>query len=197
MSRTTIIVLVALGAALAGFAFSSTADRLRDDADEPTETSVAAGPQEAELEWRETYGPPGEQVVFRVESLEVTRTGWAARLGLENETSIAYPVGHPRATLERSFGLMLFSRGEVEDLERRNAERTLPAVRAATSYEPELPAILEPGASWEGTISAHGSLVAGSWVRVVFGALTAVGKTPEGLDERIVWITDSAHELEP
>ncbi|MFO7572052.1 MAG: hypothetical protein R6W48_05550 [Gaiellaceae bacterium] len=198
MSRTAIIVLVALGAALAGFAFSSTADRLRDeDGGESPGASVAAGPQEADLDWRETYGPAGEQVVFRVESLAVTETGWTARLGLENTTSIAYAAGDPRATLDRSFGLMLFSSGELEDLERRNAERTLPAVRAATSYEPELPAILEPGASWEGTIAAPGALVAGSWVRVVFGTLTAVGKTPEGLDEQIVWITDSAHRLEP
>jgi hypothetical protein len=198
VSRTAIIVLVALGAALAGFAFSSTADRLRDSDDEQSsETSAPAPPQRAELDWRETYGPAGEQLVFHVEWLEVTETGWAARLGLENRTSIAYSVGDPRATLDRAFGLMLFSSGELADLERRNAERTLPAVRAARSYEPELPAILEPGSSWEGTISAPGALAAASWVRVVFGTLTAVGKAPEGLDERVVWITDAAHQLEP
>lgn len=197
MSRTAIIVLVALGAALAGFAFSSTADRLRDgDETQPPTTSVPAGPQRADLDWRETYGPSRERLVFRVEWLEVTETGWTARLGLENRTSIAYSVGDPQATLDRAFGLMLFSSGELADLERRNAERTLPAVRAARSYEPELPAILEPGASWEGTIAAPGALVAESWVRVVFGALTAVGKTPEGLEEQVVWITDSAHQLE-
>lgn len=198
MSRTAIIVLIALGAALAGFAFSSTADRLREgDETQPAATSEPAGEQRAELDWRETYGPPGEQLVFRVEWLEVTERGWAARLGLENRTSIAYSVGDPQASLDRAFGLMLFSSGELADLERRNAERTLPAVRAARSYEPELPAILEPGASWEGTIAAPGALAAESWVRVVFGALTAVGKPPEDLEEQVVWITDSAHQLEP
>jgi hypothetical protein len=198
VSRTAIIVLIALGAALAGFAFSSTADRLRDGEDEqPSASSVPAGPQRAELDWRETYGPSGEQLIFRVEWLEVAEVGWSARLGVENRTSIAYSVGDPQASLDRAFGLMLFSSGELADLERRNAERTLPAVRAARTYEPELPAILEPGASWEGTISAPGALVAESWVRVVFGALTAVGKTPDGLDEQVVWITDSAHQLEP
>ena len=50
--------------------------------------------------------------------------------------------------------------------------------------------MLEPGASWEGEISARGALVAGSWARVVFGTLVAVGKPPDELDEKVIWITD-------
>ena len=188
------MILVAVGAALAGFAFSSTADRFRDESPTPT-PSFAAGPQTAELGWRETYGPAGEQLVFSVDVLDVDESGWSVRLSLENETSIAYEVGDPRATLDRSFGLMLFSSGDPEELEERNAGGTLPAVRPAASYEPSLPQILEPGDSWEGTISAPGALVAGSWARVVFGTLVAVGKPPEELDERVVWITDEAHRL--
>ena len=195
MSRTSVVVLVALGAALAGLAISSTANRIRDD-DAPAPASKPAGPQLAELGWRETYGPRGQQIVFTVDSLEVTEEGWRARLGLENSSSVAYEVGDPRSTLDRSFGLMLFSTGNVEDLERRNASGTLPAVRSAETYQPRLPQILEPGASWQGTISATGALAAGSWVRVVFGALVAVAKPPEGLPERVVWITDHAHKLE-
>ena len=38
--------------------------------------------------------------------------------------------------------------------------------------------------------------VAGSWARVVFGTLVAVGKPPEGLDEQLIWITDEAYQLE-
>lgn len=188
------MILVAAGAALAGFAFSSTADRLRDE-EPPLPTSVAAGPQTAELGWREPHGPEGEQIVFVVDALEVTSGGWSVRLGLENRSSVAYEVGNPRATLDRSFGLMLFSTGELDELERRNASGTLPAVRPASSYDPELPKIIEPGSSWEGTIAATGALVAGSWVRVVFGTLVAAGKPPEGLEERIVWITDEAYRL--
>lgn len=195
MSRTSLVVLVALGAALAGFAITSTANRIRDD-DSPPLASKAASPQRAELDWRESFGPRGEQLVFLVESLEVVEGGWTARLAVENGTPVAYEVGDPRATLDRSFGLMLFSSGDVEDLERRNASGTLPAIRSATTYEPRLPQILEPGASWEGTIGASGALAAGSWVRVVFGALVAVSKPPEGLPERVVWITDHAYRLE-
>jgi hypothetical protein len=194
VSRTTLIVLIALGAAVASFAFSSVARTLRED--QPDErTSVAAGAQAADLGWRETYGRAGEQLVFSVASLEVMPGGWRARVSVENDTSIPYEVGDPRATLDRSFGLMLFSSGKAAELEERNANGTLPAVRTASRYEPALPKILEPGDSWEGTISARGALVADSWVRVVFGSLISVGQPPEGLEENVVWITDRTYRL--
>jgi hypothetical protein len=194
VSRTTVLVLVALGAAVAGFAFSSAADRLREG--EPAgDDSVPAGPQEAELGWRETYGPEGEQLVFSVDSFQVVPGGWRARVAVENDTSAAYEVGDPRATLDRSFGLMLFATGDPKELEQRNRERTLPAIRAAARYEPSLPEVLESGDSWSGTISARGALVAGSWVRIVFGALFVIGKPPEGVEDAVVWITDHAYRL--
>ena len=194
VSRTTILVLVALGAALAGFAFSTAARQLQDE--EPTaNASVAAGPQTAQLGWRETHGSPSEQLVFSVEWLQVVPGGWRVRLELENRSSVAFALGDPRATLNRSFGLMLFSTGRIEELTEQNEGGTLPAVRPAVKYEPGLPPILEPDASWEGTISAPGALAAGSWVRVVFGALVSVGNPPEELGESIVWITDRAYRL--
>jgi hypothetical protein len=179
---------------VASFAFSSVARTLREDQPDST-TSVAAGTQAAELRWRETYGQAGEQLVFSVESLEVMRSGWRARVSVENRTSVSYEVGDPRATLDRSFGLMLFSTGDPEELEERNANQTLPAIRTATRFAPALPKLLEPGATWEGTISARGSLVAGSWVRVVFGSLISIGNPPEELGDRVVWITDHAYRL--
>ncbi|MGH3133477.1 MAG: hypothetical protein ACRDNY_07015 [Gaiellaceae bacterium] len=194
MSRTTILVLVALGAALAGFGLSSTAKRLQDERP-GAEATAAAGPQVATLHWRETQGSPGERLIFSVESLRVMPGGWRVELSLENDSSVAYEVGDPKATLDRSFGLMLFSSGDLAELEELNADGALPAVRPATRYEPELPDILEPGASWAGTISAPGALVAESWVRVVFGALVSVGKPPDDLGEHVVWITDKAYKL--
>ena len=194
VSRTTIIILVALGAALAGFAFSSAAQRLRDE-ESPADTSIAAPPQSADLGWRETLGPEGEQLVFSVESLEVVPRGWRVKLSLENDSSVAYEIGDPRATLDRAFGLRLFSSGDTEEFQEQSASGALPAVRPATRYEPALPAVLEPGDSWEGTISASGALVADSWVRVVFGTLVAVGRAPDELPETLVWTTDRAHRL--
>ena len=193
MSRTTILILVALGAALAGFGFSTAAKRLQDE--EPAaEASVAARPQSASLDWRETHGTPGEQLVFSVDSLRVTRRGWRAGVALENRSSVAYELD-PGATLNRSFGVMLFSTGRIEELNQLNASNSLPAERPAVRFEPTLPAILEPGASWKGTISAPGSLAAGNWVRIVFGTLIAVGNPPEELGQTVVWITDRAYRL--
>src|SRR4249920_188917 len=103
MSRSSALIFVVLGAAAAGFAFSSATGKFRDrTADEGP--SVAASPQIAELHWRETYGGPGEQLVFRVQRLQVLADGWRAWLVLTNHTSISYEVGDPEATLDRAFG---------------------------------------------------------------------------------------------
>ena len=193
MSRTTIIVLLGLGAALAGFTLASNAQRLRGD-EQTSEPSVAAGPQAAKLRWRETYGPPGERLVFTVETLAVTPNGWQARIGVENSSSVAWELD-PGATPDGTFGLQLFKTGADDELDERNRCGTLPAVRAATGFAPELPRILEPNGSWKGTISANGALVASSWVRVVFGTLIAVGKPPDELDDVLIWITDHSYRL--
>jgi len=195
VSRTTLIVLIALGATFAGFVLASNAQRLTADDDEDVATSVAAGPQTADLDWREPHGSEGEQLIFTVARLEVTETGWSARIGIENDSSVGWELA-PGATPDGSFGLQLFETGDAQELEDRNRNGTLPAVRAATRYAPTLPGVLEPGASWAGEISARGSLVAGSWARVVFGTLVAVGKPPEGLEEMLIWITDESYELE-
>ncbi len=195
LSRSSLIVLLALGATVAGFVLASNAQRLRGD-DSEVAPSVAAGPQKAELGWTETYGPSGEEVIFSVDAIEVTENGWKARIGIDNRTEVGWELA-PGATPEGSFGLQLFETGDSKELDERNRRGTLPAVRAATDYAPELPRILEPGAKWEGTMSAHGALVAGSWARVVFGTLIAVGKPPEGLNELVVWITDHAYHLKP
>jgi hypothetical protein len=194
VSRTTVLVFVALGAGLAGFAFSTTAERLQNEGDDAG-TTAAARPQTAMLGWREMYGKTSQKLVFSVQSLHVLSGGWRARVALENQTATSFVVNDPKVTVNRYFGLMLFSSGKHEDLDRRNESGELPAVRHAMRYEPSLPRILEPGRSWAGTISAPGALAAGSWVRVVFGALISVGQPPADLDEYVVWITDHAHRL--
>ena len=60
---------------------------------------------------------------------------------------------------------------------------------------PDPPPALQPGASWEGSISAPGALAAGRWVRVVFGPLVAEGKVPSDLPTPLLWISDNAHLL--
>jgi len=186
------IVLIVLGAALVGLTIATKAG-LRSG-NTSTEASARAGPQKATLSWRETYGEPGEQLVFTVEEIEVTETGWRARIGIDNRTAVAWELA-PNAIPDGTFGLSLFTTGDSSELEQRNRAGTLPAVRAATAYDPELVKILEPKKSWEGDISARGALVAGAWVRVVFGTLIAVGKTPPKLGDTVVWITDHAYEL--
>ena len=64
---------------MAGFLLASNAKRLRGKEND-TQPSVAAGPQSARLGWKETYGAPGEQIVFTVDTLTVTDAGWNAHV---------------------------------------------------------------------------------------------------------------------
>jgi hypothetical protein len=194
MRRSTALVFVVLGAALAGFVFSSAAVQLRDD-DAPAEPSVRAGPQRATLYWREPFETSGGQLVFEVDRIEVLKNGWRASIRMTNRTSVSYAIGDRQATIDRAFGLMLFETGDLTELESGNREGTLPTTREAEVYKPSLPMILEPGSSWSGTISAPGPLVAGSWARVVFGTLLPVGATDDEPGSQVVWITDHAYRL--
>jgi len=189
VSRTTVIVLVALGAAIAGFAFSSNARRA-DGEGAVSPRSVAAGEQTAVLGWRETTGEPGERLVFSVEQLQVLPNGWRAEISLENHTSTAIRV---ISTQRQPFGLMVLSTGSYEEFEQMARDDMLPAVRPAVRYVPRPPAHLEPGDSWRGTISAPGALVASSWLRVVFGGLVSVVRPRESMS----WITDHTYHVRP
>ena len=154
-----------------------------------------AAPEIAPLDWVETYGPAGNQLVFRVERLEVRDEGWAATVSVTNRTGIPFGVGGPERPLDRAFGVMVFSTGDLRELEQRNRAGELPPVREASTFEPPLPGVLAPGATWRGEISARGSLPARAWVRLSFGAFVAVGKPPQGVEPKVVWITDHAYPL--
>lgn len=192
--KSTLVVLIALGAAFAAFVIASVVRDLRVQAP-PADVSVAARPQRATLGWREEYGSSGQQLVFTVDRLQVLHDGWKARIGIANHTSSAYDVGNPRASLDRSFGLMLFSTRSESELDERNKDGTLPPVRQVVRYQPRLPKVLEAGDTWRGTIWAPGALAARSWVRVVFGPLLVIGKAAKGAPSTIVWITDHTHQL--
>lgn len=159
----------------------------------PLPPARAAEPQRAELRWRETYpAPTGSRVVFEVEELEVTDGGWSARIAVSNRTEVAFDVETGPA--DYGFGLMLFATGDLKEVEERNREGRLPAIRRATRIVPAPPAVLRPGTTWRATIGAPGSLADGSWVRVVFGTFFGRDDAPEEL-QRIVWFTDRSHRL--
>jgi hypothetical protein len=159
----------------------------------PTE---AAKPQSKELDWIEVYRQEAASFTFRVHSLEVHAGGWRAEVSMTNGTRIRYSVGDPDETLERLFGVMLFRTGDLQEVEELNASGGLPGIRQAQTFVPELPLVLEPEATWKGTIEASGSLAAGRYLRVVFGTLVPIGEPPEGFPPALLWITDHAYLLE-
>ena len=156
---------------------------------------VAAPPQAAELAWDERSPAAGPHLVFRVRRFAVTADGWETDVEVENRTGITWEMGADPVAVGQSFGIMLFATGDLAEVEDRNRNGDLPGLRAAQSFVPELAARLAPGASWRGTVSAHGTLAAGRHVRVVFGPLVADGSPPSGMPARFVWITDHAYRL--
>jgi hypothetical protein len=190
MRRSRLLLLIALGAALAGFAIASAAKQIRGTKSESA-ASEPAPVQVAKLGWHERLGPAGERLEFGVSRFEIVQDGWRARISMTNASDVAFDIDKPH----RSFGLMLFSSGKHEDLSQRNDAGTLPAVRAALDYDPPLPDVLEPKKSWSGTMSARGPLAAGSWVRFVFGAFEAIGRAPDTFNGALVWITDHAYHV--
>ena len=91
--------------------------------------------------------------------------------------------------------MLLFPNDDLRELERRNRTGDLPALRQATRYRPALPVVLQPGATWRGTISAPGALAGGLWVRLSFGLFTSVGDPPPGSEPQVIWFTDHAFRL--
>ena len=158
---------------------------------EPIPPARAAEPQHAELNWRESHPSTGERIHFAVDELTVRSEGWSVGIAVTNATRTSFELGVNRP----AFGLMLFATGELEELEKANREGRMPAPRLATRMTPEPPDLLVPGATWRATLSGHGSLADGSWVRVAFGPLRAVGDPPPGIGPVLYWITDHAHEL--
>jgi hypothetical protein len=156
-----------------------------------------APPQKATLDWRETYGKPGARLVFEVESLEVQPTGWRATVAFENDSKVQFTIASGPSSLDRAFGLMILPTGDLRELDRLNRANELPDPRPAQRFEPPLPGVLLPGQTWRGTMAAPGALPAGSWARVVFGAFVTIDEPPEGLQERVIWITDHSLELKP
>ncbi len=183
------LLVVVLGVLAAGCGSEGTTVVLNDDGPAP--------PQEATLDWRETYGEPGGRLVFRVHSLAVDADGWRAQVAVKNDSQTQFTVATGPSSLDQAFGLLLLPTGDLRELDRLNQANELPPVRQAERFDPPLPGVLTPGATWRGTMAARGSLPGGIWTRVVFGAFVTIDKPPPGLQERVIWITDHAHRLKP
>ena len=167
----------------------------RSGSSETYEPVSAAAPQTASLDWVERFPADGPALVYTVEQLTIDRDGWKVKLGIENKTDRRYAIPSVTDPAGRTFGVMMFESGELEDLTTRSKTGDYPVLRPAQTVVPPLPAVLDPGDAWHGTIAAQGSLPAEKWLRVVLGPMTVVGDVPKDVPTDVVWITDHAHLL--
>ncbi|HUQ21672.1 MAG TPA: hypothetical protein VM049_01520 [Gaiellaceae bacterium] len=159
----------------------------------PVPLARAAEPQHAELGWKESYPDTGERLRFDVDALDVRESGWSVEIAVSNDTRSSFELGADPAQL--SFGLMLFASGRLDEVEEASRSGRLPEVRLPDTIRPAPPDVLAPGATWHATLTGRGSLADGSFVRVSFGPLVAVGDPPEDMLPVVVWITDRSHKL--
>jgi len=157
--------------------------------------TVKAPPQSAELGWVENYPSDEPALVFGVQRFTVTEDGWRAQISVQNRSDVSWDIGSPNTTTELQFGVMLFPDNNLKELERRNRQGELPAIRDATAFNPQLPSVLRPGTTWRGTMSAPGALAGGLWVRISFGPFVSEGDPPTGAASPVVWFTDNAYHL--
>jgi hypothetical protein len=162
----------------------------------PIPIAVKAPPQTARLGWEEPYPAEAPALIFGVSSFTVTRDGWSAAISVENRSASNWKVGGPQGEAAEAFGVLLFPNDDLGELERRNRNNDLPAIRPARTFTPALPVILRPGTTWRGVMEAPGALAGGLWVRVSFGGFSSVGTPPKGARPDVVWFTDHAHRLE-
>ena len=198
MRRSTALVLVVLGAAFAGFVLSSAAVRLQDE-DAPAQPSVAAGPQTAALGWRETFGPAGAaRLRGRADPGAQERVAGLARAHERHLDRVQDRRSAPDAQPSlRADALRDGRRRRARATEqRRNApdDPGCDALRAGPTLDSRTRSLLARNDL------RPGALVAGSWARVVFGTLLAVGAPPgdtdDELEERVAWITDHSYRLQ-
>jgi hypothetical protein len=161
---------------------------------QPIPLARAAEPRHVTLDWLESHPSTGkERLRFAVNELTVRPEGWSVGIAVTNATRNSVELGINRTAL--SFGLMLFPTGDLKKLKKANREGRMPAVRLAAKMEPTPPDVLAPGATWRATLSSHGSLADGSFVRVVFGPFRIVGKPPTGMGSVVYWFTDRSYKL--
>ena len=127
----------------------------------------------------------------------VTDGGWEADVEVENRTGIAWEMERTRLRSSSRSGSCSSPPATLDEVEQRSGNADLPGLRPAQVFVPPLPSRLAPEGRWRGTVSAHGTLASGRYVRVVFGPLIALGDAPDGMPSRFVWITDHAYRLRP
>ena len=174
MKRLVYLGLLALCFAVAGCT----------DDQAPSPAVTAAAPRTVALDWSEPLTDADATVVFGVSTLRVTKTGWEADLSMANHSQTRFEIPVASDSSDREFGLMVLGNGSLEELDDLMKRGKTPPVRGARETRPATPAVLMPGATWRGTISAPGALPVGGWVRVSFGPLTPIDKPPAGVEDR-------------
>lgn len=120
---------------------------------------------------------------FRVDSLTFGKGTWSAHVTMSNLSKKPIRIGN-------QFGAAIYDDGTSENLDRAIG------FAVALTFSPARPTVLEPGATWRGTIGGDGELKASAstrYARLVFGPLTGL----PGQKRSVFWVMDHRLVLPP
>lgn len=132
----------------------------------------AAGARTLTLDWIETTGFGYPAMTFTVKSVAIHRRSWSVRASVTNRSrGDIRVVTEPSPYLPYRFGLLVPSHGLRHGLpETLSHDATW---RAAVSFAPKLPAVLQPHHRWRGTFSGRGELPRRRPISVTFGVFAS------------------------
>lgn len=155
-----------------------------------TAVAVAAGPAlgTVPVSWKESAKVHGDPVLtFEVKTLSVGKSGWSARIAVHNLSHRVVRIGDAQGVA--LFALTFYKGAKITPTTRADA------LGRATTFSPQRPKTLAPGATWNSVISGKGrpqpALSGKVYARVVFGPFYNVPGWPKGF----FWITDHSRTI--
>ena len=149
-----------------------------------TSTTPPAQPRTIALDWHE-----GSGLRVDVRKLVVRPNGWSVSASVRNDSSVGLLIQRPHHPGEAEFGVLPLDSADIEAVERAGSGVF------ATRFEPPLPRVLHPHATWSGTFSGPGRLSKAHYVRVEVGRFTRYGSARGAVPLRLRYVTDHVLRL--
>lgn len=171
LSRRRLVVAVA-AAALVGGGVAAAATVPHHGTGRASLATYTTGGAALPDHWSERFRLPGsygsEGLRVEIQRIVVGRKGWAVTARLENDVGQDLTITPGTGTYARQAGFQL--QFPLQDKFGRRAYTVLPAL----AFQPQLPATLPIGESWQGTFAGPGKLPRRTTIYIGFGLFSAV-----------------------
>jgi hypothetical protein len=124
-----------------------------------------------------------------VRRLVIRPNGWSVTASVRNDTRVGLLIERPHHPGGAEFGVLSLDNADTDAVERAGSGVF------ATRFEPPLPRVLRPHATWSGTFSGPGRLSRAGYLRVELGRFTRYGPSRGAVPRRFRYVTDHVVRL--